>query len=722
MRNVLLTALCCGAIVCLTACEREAPSPQPEPASPPVTQTEPRARTQAAAVNAERLVQADNEPGNWMSHGRTYSEQRFSPLDRINESNVATLGLAWYHDLDTKLGQEATPIVVDGVMYVSTDLSKVKALNAATGEVLWSFDPRVPGEWLPHVCCGFVNRGVAAWNGKLFVGTLDGRLIALDAASGQPVWEQQTTDKSKPYSITGAPRVIKGKVIIGNGGAEFGVRGYVSAYDAETGAQRWRFYTVPGNPADGFESPVLQQAAQTWSGQWWQQGGGGTVWDGMAYDPELDLLYIGVGNGAPWNHQQRSNGQGDNLFLSSIVALRPETGEYVWHYQETPGETWDYTATQPIILADVMLGDQLRKVLLHAPKNGFFFVIDRATGELLSAEPFATVTWASGYDLDTGRPIENPNARYAQGHKATLVLPGPFGAHNWHPMSFSPITGLAYIPAQHMPFVYLTDDAGPAALSMNTGVRLDSNAPDPADKVNPDLLVAKGSLLAWDPVAQRAAWQVEHSGPWNGGVLSTAGNLVFQGTAAGEFAAYRASNGERLWGMDPQTGVVAGPMSYSVGDEQYIAVAAGWGGVFGLFAPSGQPQNINRILAFKLGGSATLPPTTPAPERTLAPPPRSGTAESIAEGKDLYFRFCSRCHGPDAAPGPILPDLRYSATLGTDAWFAIAYDGTLASRGMVGFSRDLTRENLGAIRDYVIGMANDAVETAARAEQAAATP
>jgi len=362
-----------------------------------------------AAVDGARITNANAEPQNWLTHGRTYDEQRFSPLASIDQSNVSELSLAWALDLDTHRGQEATPLVVDGVMYSTSAWSKVQAIDAATGKLLWQYDPEVPGETGTKACCDVVNRGAAVWNGRVYVGTLDGRLVALDAATGREAWSTVTVDQAKKYTITGAPRIVKGRVVIGNGGAEYGVRGYVSAYDAETGALAWRFYTVPGDPSQPFEAPILAKAAETWHGEWWKLGGGGTVWDSLAYDPELDLLYVGVGNGSPWNQRVRSPGGGDNLFLSSIVALRPETGEYVWHYQTTPGESWDYTATQHMILADLDLGGERRKVLMQAPKNGFFYVLDRKTGKLVSAEPYSTVNWADGVDLETGRPRVSPD-------------------------------------------------------------------------------------------------------------------------------------------------------------------------------------------------------------------------------------------------------------------------------------------------------------------------
>jgi quinohemoprotein ethanol dehydrogenase len=434
-----------------------------------------------AAVDAARLASADAEPGEWMAHGRTYGEQRFSPLDQIDTNTVSRLGLAWFADLESRRGQESTPIVVDGVLYASTAWSRVKAYDAATGKPLWSYDPEVPGEWAVNACCDVVNRGVAVWDGKVFVGSFDGRLIALDAATGRELWDVNTIDRTKPYTITGAPRVVKGKVLIGNGGAEFGVRGYVSAYDAQSGALAWRFYTVPGNPADGFEQPILKKAAETWSGEWWKLGGGGTVWDSMAYDPQLDLLYIGVGNGSPWNHLLRSEGNGDNLFLASIVAVDPDDGSYVWHYQTTPGETWDHTATQHIIVADVRIDGATRRVVMQAPKNGFFYVLDAKTGQLISAKNFTEISWATHVDMKTGRPVETPHARFYKTGQPFLSLQNPNGAHTWHPMSFSPQTGLVYIPVHKGNYTFAHDDAFTSSpLTTNLGIRRAAPSADPA--------------------------------------------------------------------------------------------------------------------------------------------------------------------------------------------------------------------------------------------------
>ena len=661
-----------------------------------------------ADVDGPRIVGADREPGNWMSHGRDYGEQRFSPLKEVNEVNVGSLGLAWHYDLDTDRGQEATPIVVDGMMYVTSAWSKVFALDAATGARLWSYDPKVPPEWAVNACCDVVNRGVAVWKGKVFVGTLDGRLVALDAATGKPVWETLTIDRNFRYTITGAPRVAKGKVFIGNGGAEMGVRGYVSAYDAETGKMSWRFYTVPGDPSKPFENKALESAAKTWTGEWWKFGGGGTVWDSIVYDPEFDLLYIGVSNGSPWNRRIRSPGGGDNLFLSSIVALKPDTGEYVWHYQETPGEMWDYTACQQITLADLTIEGRARKAILHAPKNGFFYAIDRANGSLISAKPYTQVNWASGIDMKTGRPIETAIARYAGGEPA-LIVPGPLGAHSWQPMSYSPLTGLVYIPVQDAGFPYKSDENfQPKKLAANYGVDVvAAGMPQIPEIKKAALDNVKGRLVAWDPVGQKQIWEAPRPGPWNGGVLSTAGNLVFEGTAGGSFEAYRADNGKKLWSFDAQTGVLAGPVSYTVKGQQYVAALAGWGGVFPLVAgeiafKSGRVRNISRVLAFKLGGKASLPPMPKFEEPALDPPPATANETTVKNGERLFQRYCAACHGDVAVGGGVVTDLRYSKTLANDRWFDVVLSGSLRKAGMVSFAKELSRNEATDIRAYVI--------------------
>jgi len=671
-----------------------------------------------ANVDASRLHNADQDPGNWMTHGRTYTEQRFSPLKQISEQNISQLGLVWSVDLDTRRGQEATPIVVDGVMYFSTAWSKVFAVNAATGEKLWSYDPKVLPEWAINACCDVVNRGVAVWQGKVFVGTLDGRLVALDAATGKPAWETLTIDPQFRYSITGAPRVAKGKVFIGNAGGEFGVRGYVTAYDSETGKLIWRFYTIPGDPSKPFESAALEKAAKTWSGEWWKLGGGGTVWDSIVYDPDLDLVFIGTGNGTPWDRRVRSPGGKDNLFANSIVALNADTGEYVWHYQEVPGDAWDYDAASPIILADVTLNGTPRKVLFQAPKDGFFYVLDRATGALISAKPYTPVTWATGIDPTTGRPIENASVRYeTAASKGSLLTPGPLGGHSWHSMSYSPATGLVYIPEQESSFLFKSDEKFQKhSLAFNVAIDFVAAGMPQDPKIKKSIMeTLKGHLIAWDPIQQKEAWHVDRSTVANGGILSTAGNLVLQGTAQGNLEAYRADKGEKLWSADVQSGVVAAPISYTVDGQQYVAVLAGWGGVFPLASgevslKGSRTQNIYRLLAFKLGGTATLPPLPQVTAPQLNPPKSTASVATVKKGENLFQNYCSTCHGDVAVSGRVLPDLRYSRLLpNPQAWSEVVLGGSLKSFGMVSFAKELSREDAEAIRSYVIFRANQSL-------------
>lgn len=663
------------------------------------------------SVTAAKIIKA--ESSGWLSHGRTYSEQRHSPLTGVNTKNVAELGVLWSYDLGTSRGIETTPIVHNGVMYVTSTWNIVHALDAKTGLKLWTFDPVVDKTQASKACCDVVNRGVALWGDSVFTATIDGRLISLNATTGDTNWDINTIDKTKSYTITGAPRIINGMVIIGNGGAELGVRGYISAYDAETGEQIWRFYTVPGNPADGFENKTMEMAAKTWNGEYWAAGGGGTAWDSMAYDPELDLLYVGVGNGSPWNQSIRSPGGGDNLFLSSIVAVRPATGEYVWHYQTTPGETWDYTATQHMILAELNIDGIERKVIMQAPKNGFFYVIDRETGEFISADNFVPVTWATHIDQETGRPVETKEARYS-GKTAGLQLPGPLGAHNWHPMSFSPDTGLVYIPAQEAPWVYGDDQNysyKEGAWNTGTDMKLGVLPTDLATfKVLKSML--KGRLIAWDPVTQKQKWSFEHGGPWNGGVLSTSGGLVFQGTSDAHFGAYDANTGDQLWKYFTQTGVAAAPITYQIDGEQYVAVASGWGGSFvlgfGGVLPTGSKAKVGRVMVFKLGATGELP--TVIDEDFVAPvlPELLDVSEEvIAKGSSAYANACITCHGDQAFSSGLIPNLRYSAiTKNADLWQKVIREGMFAERGMPNFGAILDAETTEAIRAFVISEAN----------------
>jgi quinohemoprotein ethanol dehydrogenase len=669
--------------------------------------------------NSAQLAHPD--PGQWISPSRTYDEQRFSPLKQINDASVGKLGLAWYADLDTERGMEASPLMVGGVLYNTTPWNKTTAYDARTGKVLWTFDPQVPLKYGRMACCDIVSRGLAAWKDKIYSATLDGRLIALNARTGKPLWSVLTVDHAMRYTITGAPRVFDGKVIIGNGGAELGVRGFVSAYDAETGKLLWRFYTVPGDPSKGFENKAMEMAAKTWTGEWWKAGGGGTAWDSFAYDPQLKLIYVGVGNGSPWAQTFRSPGGGDNLFLASIVALKADTGEYVWHYQTTPGEEWDYTATQAMILADLQIGGRTRKVLMQAPKNGFFYVLDRATGELLSAKPFVPVNWASGIDIKTGRPIQNPAVRY--GTTPALVSPGAGGGHNWNPMAYSPLTRLAYFPVSETYMGYAAADSfDPARPSLGTAFTgHDAERKTIAEYAD---VHTKGWLTAWNPATQTEAWRVAYPLVGSGGVLVTAGNLVFQGTIGASLAAYRADTGKKVWEMSVQNVPIAAPITYMLDGRQYVAVNAGWGGGLAHVERARYTRLAvykPRLLVFRLGGSAKLPPPPPAsmivPE--LSPPPAvTGSAQVVAQGETLYGNHCALCHGAAARGG--VKDLRYMAPATHRDFLDIVIGGKRAASGMASFADALSRDDAEAIHQYVISRANADWEGASAAMAAGA--
>ncbi|PZN34810.1 MAG: PQQ-dependent dehydrogenase, methanol/ethanol family [Proteobacteria bacterium] len=662
----------------------------------------------AANVNAERLL--GGEPGQWMTYGGNYEEHRYSTLAQINRDNVKDLGLVWYADYDTNLQQTGTPLYIDGVIYVSTAWSKVFAFDAKTGEQLWRYDPKVPGEWGVKVCCGMVNRGIAAWNGKIFVGTLDARLVAIDAKTGQEAWSTLTIDEDQldsplqRYSITMAPRVVKGKVLIGASGAEFGVRGFVSAYDAETGEMAWRFYTVPGNPADGFENEQMRMAAETWGGEWWKVGGGGTVWDGLVYDHVNDLIFVGTGNGTPWNQRMRDPTGGDNLFIASILALKPDTGEYVWHYQTTPGDTWDYDATSPMMILDLTLDGQERRVVVQPSKNGFLYILDAATGELLRADAFTEVNWADGVDLETGRPLERPEARYDEG-KPFNLLPGVQGAHGWHSNAYHPETGLIYIPTQHAYFPMIHDpDYKQTDVGYNLGI--DFSAPFTFYRDNPNApRDFVGYLKAWDPVAGKEVWRGEiNQGP-TGGALATAGGLVFQGGgSSNEFRAYDAVTGEKLWSMDAQTGVLAGAITFELDGKQYIAASVGGAPMGDYYAP-----NYSRMLVFGLNGTAKLPPVREYTPRPLDPPPAEAPEEVVAAGRDQYGKYCAACHGDGGRTrGATFPDLTRTPMLHSqDAFDNVVLNGALAQRGMASFADALTSEDTNAIRAFLIARANE---------------
>ena len=648
--------------------------------------------------------------GEWLSYGHDYSEARYSTLTQINDGNVSELGLAWSFDTGSFRGLEATPLIHEGILYATRPWSSVFALDARTGALLWDYDPQVDRSMGWKACCDVVNRGVALYEGRVYVGAIDGRLIALDAKSGEELWSVQTTDLERPYTITGAPRIADGKVVIGNGGSELGVRGYVTAYDAATGEQAWRFWVVPGNPADGFENDDMKLAATTWNGNWWEVGGGGASWDAIVYDPEARLVYIGTGNGSPWSHELRSEGAGDNLFLSSIVALDVDTGAVAWYYQTTPGDNWDYTAVQGLIMADLVINGAERKVIMQAPKNGFFYVLDRVTGELLSAEPYAEVTWASGISKETGRPIETPQARYKDA--VSVVSPGPGGAHNWHPMSYNPQTGLVYLPSQHgSRFSYVVDpDFEYKPGTWNIGVPLRSTQDMPqlpqeqyASGTGP-APSSPGALLAWEPLSNKPRWQIDYPIAALGGTLTTAGNLVLHGIGDGRFFAYAADSGEKLWETDLGVGVMAPPVTYELDGTQYISVLAGWGGAPALFGANftGEYKAEGRLWTFKLGGEQNFEPVQgmALPELSAIGFDNSAAVQTL--GSNLYGERCASCHGRNGGSGGALADLRY-ADAGTYAIFQnIVREGVFGGRGMPNLGEFVTVEDADAIKQFLL--------------------
>jgi quinohemoprotein ethanol dehydrogenase len=684
-------------LVVLVACSKD-----------PETERAEQVRSVVQDISQKTLTNASGSSGDWITHGLNYYEDRYSELTQINQQNIDSLGLSWTLELGTRRGIEATPLVVDGIMFLTGPWSMVYAVDTRTGKLIWKYNPGVPGRFGPNACCDVVNRGVALYQGDVFVGTIDGRLISLDAGSGDVNWETYTVDTTKYYTITGAPRVVKGKVIIGNGGAEYGVRGYISAYNADSGELDWRFYTVPGNPAEPFENPAMEEAANTWNGEWWKYGGGGTAWDAMAYDPDLDLLYVGTGNGSPWNQQYRSPDGGDNLFLCSILALDPDDGSLQWHYQTTPGETWDYTSTQHILLADIEIKGELRKVLMQAPKNGFFYVLDRTNGALISADPYVYVNWASHVDLETGRPVENDFSRYQQMN--ARISPNYDGGHNWQPMAYSPATGLVYIPAMSNSHMYGTNTDwvynGKSGFGASTGWNTGTGF-DPLKGIKDDSLAAvesKGMLMAWDPVDRKVAWLVDHANRWNAGVLATAGGLVFQANAEGKFAAYRSEDGKKIWETSVGSGAIAPPVTYLVDGQQYLSIAVGWGG------SGGQGYKITEVVypgiiyTFAIGGKAPPPDYPEFPAKTLISGTITVDQQALAQGGNLYVLNCQRCHGPVGGGGGALPDLAYSSDRIHEN-FSYIVEGSFESLGMPNFKEKLSSEETDLIQQYIFSVA-----------------
>jgi quinohemoprotein ethanol dehydrogenase len=644
----------------------------------------------------------------WTRSGLDASEDRDSSLAQINERNVGRLGLAWYLDLPERSALEATPLEIAGVLYASGGFGAVYAVDAARGKLLWSYDPRANEADPRGARARYAsNKGLAYWNGRLYVCTKDGRMIALDATTGKVLWSTVVRVPDTNTTSSGAPRALHGKIIIGTAGNEWGARGYVTAVDAETGKIAWRFFIVPGDPSKGFEDPALAMAAKTWSGEWWKYGGGGAPWNAITYDDELGRVYIGTGNPGPWFDKVRSHDQQDNLFTSSIVALDAQTGRYIWHYQTTPDDVWDFDAAADIVLTSLEIDGKDRKVLLQANKNGFFYVIDRVTGKLISAEKFARATWAERIDLRTGRPVETPGSRYTK-DRAT-VYPSLAGAHGWQAMSYSSRTGLAYIPCFRMGTTFIPSREAEELMRTNAGKMAINQGIDAAMQLDAaDGTGLRGSLLAWDPRRQLPAWRVDYPVEDNGGTLTTAGNLVFQGLSNGEFNAYAADHGKKLWSFDAKLGIMAAPMTFAVQGKQYISLLVGYGA--GAGEDIGAAGNMGwkyglprRLLTFALDGLAKLPDTT-QPVYTVVPlddPAVEIDAGRVKSGSTLYYQVCSGCHGGEVVANGGAPDLRASpVALNRTAFKSLLHEGLLVRYGMAKFD-DLSDSQVESLYEFI---------------------
>jgi len=712
-----------GLALVISACSGPQDAQSQNDESPNSTSSHQETAAEHASADPAAVTPSGAE---WRQHGGRADEQRFSPLSQINTANASELGLAWEFDDfvvrgRTHRGMQASPIVADGVMYVTGPWSVVYALDAVTGQLRWEFDPEVEGGWARKACCDAVNRGVALWNDLVIVGTLDGYLVAVDAETGEERWRAQTfIDRARPYTITGAPRLAGDLVVIGNGGAELGVRGYVTAYHAATGELAWRFFTVPGAGPD--EHPEIAAARETWSADTrYDIGGGGTVWDSMTYDAELGLLYVGVGNGSPWPSWTRSPGGGDNLYLSSILALEAATGRLRWHYQTTPSDNWDYTATQNIILADLVIDGAARKVLMQAPKNGFFYVLDRETGELVSAEAYTRVTWADGVDMQTGRPRVSPSALYQDGPR--VIWPSTAGGHNWQPMAHSPQTGLAYIPVLELAMRF---DDGPVGERVPDAMNIGASARPPFSPADAPLLGGEpparpsGVLRAWDPVTQTETWRAAGA-YWSGGVLATAGDLVVQGATDGAFVVYHAVTGEVLTRIETGTAIMGPPVSYEVDGVQYIAVVAGWGGAqLARYFPGTAPfarENNERLMVFKLGGGDVAPP--PLRQPATLQPLFEGLADddaTLEHGRATFAIHCARCHAMGGAPNGY-PNLWNMSRGVHESFDQIVLDGLMSYAGMAAFNDVLLADDVAAVHAFI---ASDQARRRAEADDSVA--
>ena len=664
---------------------------------------------QRGAVDDARIIAAaEAEPGSWLTYGQTYKEQRFSKLTGIEPANVSELGLAWFKPIGGLERMQATPLVVDGVMYVNNGRSIVYALDAATGAELWSYDPEIDMGFMRYAWDRPTNRGLAVYKGRVYIATFDGRLVAIDANTGEEVWDVDTWHPTamNRFNITGAPRAAAGRVFIGQGSGEvIRRRGYVTAYDAETGEVDWRFYLVPGNPNEPFEHPAMEMAAKTWGGEWWKFGGGGTAWNALVYDEELNSLYIGVGNGAPWPRAIRSPGGGDDLFLASIVSVDVESGRMNWYYQTAPGDNWDYTATQDMTLTDMVVDGVKRKVLLQAPKNGFFYVIDRTNGELLRAHPYTdAITWASHVDMETGRPVETPESNYDETPR--WILPANAGAHNWEPQSWDDERGIMYFYYHDYPNFYSLDESfvktgiykqRERGLSLGIGEGEYRRALEAQAGPRPE---TRGFITAFNPLTGEHVWRHELDNAFNGGVLATASGILFHPEGAGRFTVRRTDTGESIWSYETRGRFASSIMSYTVDGEQYVATLLTGNPDFDL---SGT------VLAFKLGGSQVLPVND---RRAMVVPPQpeiAATDAAVQEGNSLYHTHCATCHrgiGVTSVVQATAPDLRLM-TLDTHGDFAeIVLRGTRADRGMASFASVLTEDDIEAIRAFLVTEAN----------------
>jgi quinohemoprotein ethanol dehydrogenase len=666
------------------------------------------AQRQSALPAEMARLRDDGDGRDWPGYGRTFGEQHYSPLNEINADNVSRLALAWFMDLGT--GNPVTvPVAVDGVLYFASGHSIVHAVDAATGKLLWIYDSKAGELAGRRMRISWGSRGIAYWNGKVYTGTTDGRLIAIDAHSGKPVWSAVTVGKDDGRYITGAPRVFDGRIIIGHGGADnTSTRGYVTTYDAETGKQLWRFFIVPGNPADGFEDEAQKMAASTWGGQWWKNSGGGHAWNAFTYDPDTDTVFVGTGNGAPWNHRVRSAGKGDNLFLSSIVALNAKTGAYKWHYQVNPGDSWDYDAAMDMQIADLTINGMPRKVIIQAPKNGFLYVIDRTNGKLISAEKIAKVTWATKIDIATGRPAETRDARFPKGQDFEL-WPSTSGAHNWMPSAYSPRSGLLYVPLMESGVVINDRKYSAANWKRDPGNAFDE-AFDMAGGIK-DPLQDTGWLLAIDPATQQVKWKFQNPTLRNGGLMATGGDLVFQGLGAAEtFNAYAAQSGKRLWSFATQAPVFSAPITYLAHGKQYVSILVGSGTVSGFFPLPGKNDagsQRRRVLSFALGGKSVLPPQNIVEFRASADPEYRPDAALAQHGAEIYARGCMACHGGAAVSGGTAPDLRASSVPQSEAAFdRVVRGGALTAGGMPQFD-EFSGTETAALRQYIRSRADD---------------